>query len=198
LNLVLLLVFFVCAAFLFNAGLWANALTLINVVTAAMIATNFFEPLAEFLTEKMPAYTYLWDFLSLWITFALSFALLRAATDWLSKVKVRFKRPVDTAGGMFFACWVGWMMVCFTTFSLHTAPLARNFLQGQFQETPDTKMFFGMAPDVQWLAFMRRMSIGPFLRGPDHQFDQQFEFIFKYAERRADFEKEPGTSVSGS
>ena len=171
LNLVLLLVFFACAAFMFNAGLWANALTLINVVTAALIATNLFEPLAEYLSQQMPSYTYVWDFVSLWAVFALALSVMCGLTDVLSRVKVKFKRPVDTAGGMFFACWVGWMMVCFTTFSLHTAPLARNFLQGQFQETPDTKMFFGMAPDVQWLAFMRRMSLGPFSRRGEHQFD---------------------------
>ena len=41
-----LVIFFVCVAMMWNEGLWSNAITLVNVVVAAMIATNYFEPLA--------------------------------------------------------------------------------------------------------------------------------------------------------
>ena len=44
--------------------------------------------------------------------------------------------------------------------TLHTAPLARHFLGGAFQREPDSKMFFGLAPDRVWLAWVHRESKG--------------------------------------
>ena len=72
LDLVLLLVFVSAVAFLFNAGLWSNALTLINVITAGLIAMNYFEPLADRLEKWSPGYRYFWDFLSIWLVFVVA------------------------------------------------------------------------------------------------------------------------------
>ncbi len=158
-DLVLLVVFFAVVAMLVREGLWSNAISFFNVMTAAMLASNYFETLADWLTKKFPSYTYLLDFLSLWAIFCAVLIVLRLLTDRISRVKVRFKMPVEWAGGIFFALWVGWIMVCFTTFSLHTAPLARNSFGGDFQPTPTSDMFFGLAPDRQWLAWMHTMSL---------------------------------------
>jgi hypothetical protein len=196
LNLLLLAVFFAAIAFLVNGGLWTNTLVLINVVTAALIATNYFEPLANWLESLDKSYTYFCDFLSLWLLFAAAMGCMRALTDVISKVKVKFKRPVDQVGGILMACWVGWMMVCFTTMTLHTAPLARNFMNGAFQPKPDSNMFFGLAPDRRWLGFMWSSSRSSFSRSAPKNDPQQFifdphrSFVFKYGQRRADFEKE--------
>ncbi len=38
--IVLLIIFFACVAMLVREGLWSNALTLINAVTAGLIATR--------------------------------------------------------------------------------------------------------------------------------------------------------------
>jgi hypothetical protein len=55
-------------------------------------------------------------------------------------------------------------MVCFTTAALHTAPLARNFMYEGFKVPPD-RNFFGLAPDWQWLGFVRHVSGGAYSRG---------------------------------
>ncbi len=194
-NLVLLVVFFAVVAMLIREGLWSNAVLFFNVMTAAMLASNYYEPLATFLQSKWPDYTYVWDFLSLWAIFAAVLVVLRLATDKISRHKVRFKLPVEWVGGIFFALWVGWIMVCFTTFTLHTAPLSRNFLGGTFQqEGPKGSNFFGLGPDWQWLAWMHTMSDDGALshgrtEGSDvNVFDPKSDFILRYGARRKSFE----------
>ena len=103
LPVVLLAVFFACVAMMFNEGLWNNAIMFFNVMMAALLATNYFEPLADWLQRKDPSYMFVVDFLSVWAIFAVVLVVLRLATDKISRVKVRFKRPVDIAGGIFFA-----------------------------------------------------------------------------------------------
>ena len=195
LTLALLVVFLAVVAMLIREGLWSNAIMFFNVMTAAMLASNYFETLADWLTRKWPSFTYLWDFISLWAIFSLVLIVIRLLTDKISRVKVRFKLPVEYAGGIFFALWVGWIMVCFTTFSLHTAPLARNSFGGDFQETPSSNMFFGLAPDKQWLGWMYTMSFdGSLARGRDegdtttNVFDPKGDFILRYAARRKAYE----------
>lgn len=193
LTLVLSVVFFICMAFLYNGGLWSNAITLINVMTSGLMATSLFEPLTVWLQAKEPSYTYVWDFLAFWAVFAGTMGILRAITDNLSKVKVRFKKPVDVAGGLIFAVWIGWVMVSFTLTTLHTAPLARNSFGGAFTPTPMSNMFLGFAPDRQWLAFVHKMSRGTFARSQQNPFDPTGEFILKYGARREQFESKIAT-----
>ena len=86
----LIFIWFVCIAFLWNEGMWSNCLTLINVLLAALVAMNYFEPVADFLDEKQPSYTYLWDYLSMWFIFFIAFAIARTATGLLSRTRVKF------------------------------------------------------------------------------------------------------------
>ncbi|HEX3997699.1 MAG TPA: CvpA family protein [Pirellulales bacterium] len=195
LNIALILIFFAVLAQLVREGLWSNAIKLFNVMTAAMLATNYFEPLADWLTAKQPTFTYVWDLISVWAIFCVSLVVMQVITDRLSKVQVRFKKPVEAAGGIFFACWVGWLMICFTTFTLHLAPMSRSFLGDSFGTSPDDQVFFGLAPDRKWLAFMHSMSLDGSLAksraAGDRQtnvFDPDADFIFKYAASRERFE----------
>ena len=194
LTLLLLVIIACCIAFTVQNGIWGNGVLLVIVVTAGLIAVNYFEPLANwFETTIGDSYTYLYDFLALWALFALAAGVLRAITDKLSTVKVKFRKPFDQIGGLILGAWIGWVMVCFTLMSLHTAPLARNFMEGAFQPEPDSRMFLGLAPDRQWLGFAQKSSEGVFSRG--ETFDPFGEFILKYGERRARFENEPETRV---
>jgi len=191
LSLVLAVILFVCVAMLVREGLWSNALTLINAIFAALVATSLWEPLAGWLEGLVPSGTYLWDFVALWAIFCVCFLVLRAVTDLISRVRVRFKRPVDTAGGILLAVLVGWMMVCFTAMTLHTAPLAQRFMRGDFYDQPDDKIFLGMmAPDRQWFGFAQQLSnksmAGSNVLGTNEQ------FINRYGERRKQYETVQG------
>jgi len=196
LTTLMVLIVIACIGVLFTEGMWGNAIRLINVVTAALVSTSFFEPVADLMESFMPTYTFLCDFLALWAVFVVSMAVLRTATNAISKVKVRFHWLADRIGSVFFATWIGWVMVCFVMMSLHTAPLARNFLWGSFKTTNQGRMVFGLAPDRQWLAFTQKMSRGAFCRSATEEewkqqkyvFDPRSEFMVKYATRRANLE----------
>jgi hypothetical protein len=190
LNILLFLIFVGCFASLFTGGLWTNALMLINTVTAALLATNYFEPLADWLERSVdPSWTYQWDFIALWLIFGLSMSVLRAATDAVSKVKVRFHPLVDQIGNYAFAAWTGWVLLCFATMTLHTAPLSRNFLGGAFQEQPESRMFFGLAPDRLWMSWVHKESKGSLCRLREIvPFDAGGDFILRYANRREDYD----------
>lgn len=187
-TLLLIAILFICTAMLYKDGIWSNALRLINVILAALLATDLFEPLARWLDDMMPSYTLVWDFLSLWGLFAAFFTIFQLLTDQISQVKVRFLGIVDRIGSPVLALWIGWVMVCFTTMTLHTAPLARNFFFDGF--VAEERMFLGFAPDRQWLGFMQKMSLGPYSRsaaageGEKYVFDSQSDFMLRYSARR--------------
>jgi hypothetical protein len=189
LPLCLVIVFLVCVLMSLASGLWGNLIMIFNVILAGLIATNYFEPVAVWLDGQMPSYTFFVDFLAMWGVFALSVVVLRAITDILSRVKVRFKKPVELAGGLACGAIVGWLMVCFTLFSLHTAPLAHTFLWGAF--VPGEDMFLGMAPDRMWGRFAAGQSDaenGALTAGEEFSL---YGYMERYAMRRAAFELEP-------
>ena len=188
-TIVLFVVFFVCLAMMWNEGMWSNALTVVNVTFAAMVATNYYEPLADWLDGQLPSYTYIMDYLSLWALFAIAFSILRYVTDSLSQYRVRFRMPIEHTGRVLFAAWTGWVIVCFSCFALHTAPLARSPFRGSFQSQPQDNNFLGFAPDRMWLAFMQSRSEGALSRTEPRVFDPRSDFIYKYGARRAQLER---------
>ncbi|MGW8256238.1 MAG: CvpA family protein [Thermoguttaceae bacterium] len=202
LEVLILVVIFACIALLHSEGMWSNAIRFINTVTAGLLAMNFFEPLAKWLEQTEPAYASLWDFVSLWGLFIVFSLIFRILTDRISKVKVRFSDRVDRIGSGVFALWVAWVFVCFAMVTMHTAPLARNCLRDGFQ--PEERMFLGLAPDRQWLAFTQKMSLGPYdhtnRSGQKTVFDPHGEFMLKYATRRTNIEnnvKKGGSFMMG-
>jgi uncharacterized membrane protein required for colicin V production len=189
----LLVIIFACVATSYTEGMWSNAIKLVNVITATLVAVNLFEPVANALDRWQSSYTFVWDFLSLWGLFGLTLLVLRELTDRISRVQVRFLKIVDRIGSGFFSVWIGWVMVCFTLMTLHTAPLSRNFLWDGFK--PEESMMFGMAaPDREYLGFMQQMSMGTFCRmaplddKEKYVFDPNGEFLPKYSARRAKIE----------
>jgi hypothetical protein len=189
-SVVLLVVMLLIMALLLPYGLWGNVINLINIVTAALLATNFWEPVANFITGKVPGLMFLADIFVLWILFGAILFGLRTATDFASRIKLKFPPLIERLGNVLFAGWCGWVLICFLCMSLHMAPMSREFAFGGFK--PETGSFFGLFPDRMWLGFVQRMSTGPFIRDSKHTFDPQGEFLFRYAERRAQFERQSG------
>src|SRR6478609_11159291 len=102
-NILLIIIFVACFASLMTGGLWSNAIMLVNVLTAGLLATNYFEPLANFFDDQDASFTYVWDFLAIWLIFGIAMIVLRLATDYMSPVKVHFFMPVEKAGGLLMA-----------------------------------------------------------------------------------------------
>ena len=187
--LLLLVVLIVCAVMSWREGLWGAAIILVNSLLAALLAANYFEPAAAVLEGIMPTYTYFFDFIALWGLFVLAFGMLRGVTGLISKYRVRFIMLVELAGRTILAIWVGWVMVCFSSMTLHAAPLPRHAFGGSFQQKPMSGDFFGLAPDRQWLGFMQSRSRGALSKFTAREFDPQSEFIFKYGSRRQNLQE---------
>src|SRR5687767_12713915 len=98
--LFLLLILLATAAGVWFQGLWSAAVTLVNLILSMVIATSFYEPAATAVEgiEAAKSYTYLLDFVLLWLIFGLTFAILRAITDALSAKAVTFDLPVELGG----------------------------------------------------------------------------------------------------
>ena len=187
--IVLFIIFAGAFALLFNNGLWTNTLMLINVLTAGLLATNYFEPLADWFDKQEPSAHYVWDFVAIWLIFGVAMTILRVITDYASRVKVRFLAPVDKAGGMLMAVWVSWVLVCFSTATFHTAPLSRSFFGESFRPNYDSRVLFGLDPDLVWLGWVNRESRTTFSRWGDvAEFDRDGHFILRYGERRDAFD----------
>jgi hypothetical protein len=200
--LLLFAILTICVVAMRSEGLWTNAINWVNVVFAALLATNYFESVADWLKGLDSSFDYFWDFISLWALFAIFFSGLRFATDWVSRTKVSFSRNIDLVGGVFFAGWIGWVLVCFTTMSLHTAPLGQAPLGGSFQPTPQASNF-PLNPDRLWLSFVQMESDGALSRpAPQsnpklHEFDPRGDFILRYGASRRNFERAPDIRVPG-
>ena len=186
--LFLFVIFIACVAFIFTEGMWGAGIRLINVVMAALLATNFWEPTAEFLEGAVgESFTYWFDFLALWGLFAVFMLIFRLLTNRVSRVNVRFLSLADRIGGGVFAVAVGWAMVCFTTFTLHTAPLGQKFMFGGFDPNDPVML----KPDRQWWSFVHMVSEKSLSRGGPsggHVFDPNVEFINTYSARRSALE----------
>ncbi|MCI0360127.1 MAG: hypothetical protein L0211_16740 [Planctomycetaceae bacterium] len=209
-TLFLLLVFLATAGLIWLHGLWGAAVTLINLMIAMLIAMNLFEPISDALQNNADAsFEYLYDFVVLWMTFFFTFGFLRLVTDMLSKTRVKFDMPVEMAGRSILAIWCGWLMVCFTAFSLMMAPLNSETPLGAWASPKDGAMVF--SPDRLWLGFVHSRSRGALSRGkieggpdahPDdvslnvETFDPHGEFPIKYHDRRVKYAEEEQMRVA--
>lgn len=196
LNVFVLVIIAVIVAMTWSEGFWSNALSFINAIFAAMVATNVYEPAADFMEGKAPSLTYFWDFLMLWLVFAFSFGIFRAITEAISKTRVRFNKPADLGGRAAFGFLTAWIVVCLFVFSLHMAPLVRSAFGGQFAATPTSSNFF-LSPDRLWLGFMQSRSQegGALSRAEPVPFDPNSDFILKYGQRRQQFSEMPSMTV---
>lgn len=190
-------------------GLWSNAINLIAILLAGIVAVNFFEPTADALEGYAGGLTYVFDFLMLWGLFALTFGALRGIADQLDKTWVHFPMPVEMAGRSILALWCGWVMMSFTAFTLQTAPLGMVDPLGAWASPTDTT-FLGMNPERHWAAFAHSRSRGALSRGkfseaPIHPndadadveaFDPIGNFIYKYHTRRKTLAAEESLQVA--
>jgi len=185
-SLILLGIFIAVSFALWREGPWSGLIMLLNVLLAASLATAWYPVVVARLEPSLASYTHLLDFIALQGMFCVLLLLLREITDRVSRTRVRFRRPVELAAGPLVAMLTAWVVVCFTAASLHTAPVPRDLIQ----PTPEARMFFGLAPDRRWLAWVRGSSLrGPFA-SPDDAFDPNADFILRYADRRKALEAE--------
>ena len=181
-------ILFATVAFNFKKGLWKNVITLINVIFAALLATSYFEPVAEMAKGCDVSFDFVWDVLAAWLLFAVAMLGLRVITDRLTVEKVRFIKPVDLGGGVFFSLWSGWILACFAGMTFHLAPIERN----KVGDSPASSGLF-LSVDRTWLGFMQGQSYGAMGQAAskddkDYVFDPDGDFVLRYAASRQKLE----------
>jgi hypothetical protein len=201
-TLILLVAFLLIGGLIWFVGLWSGFISLINLLLAALVATAFFEPVADQLEygsgKNSMQFTYLCDFVAIWLVFVAAAVLIRILSDSFSSVRVRFDPVTEMIGRSVVAVLAGGIFVCFAHFTLLVAPLP--FTGGE----TDMRI---TQPRQIWISLTRGLSSGSLAESRDTKlaqpyrdehnriqgdselrpFDPLYTFQAKYQERRQRF-----------
>lgn len=187
---VLAVVFLASAALLWRQGAWSNILTFFNLVFAGLIASSFFEILATKVEELgVSGLRYMTDFLGWWIIFAVTFGLMRLATDFISQHRIEFENLAEKITCGVVCALNAWVLVCMVSMTFHLAPLNGQPFKDVDLEQPT---FLGMSPDRMWLGFVGLQSKN-IMSGPNEFYAD--DFTGKHRTRRDDFDALEGYKV---
>ncbi|QDV15639.1 Colicin V production protein [Gimesia panareensis] len=181
-----------------SEGAWGAGFIFVSVLLAALLAMNFFEPLATFMAGNVigsGAWQQRWDSITLVGLFVGFVFLFREVTVRIAPAYMQVHPLVHEIGRWGFAALTGYITMAFLLTALHTTPLPREFAGF----TPERKNLFGVvAPDRQWLGFtqyvseksMRNGALGHIFDGPEYMLPQHENqiwpsFPIRYASRRA-------------
>jgi hypothetical protein len=134
-----------------SEGLWGSALMFFNVLFAAMIAFNFYEPLAVLLDSTGINWGFS-DTLCMLSLFIISLLLLRMTTETIAPAMVRFPLPVYHIGRLFFGLAGAAVTMAIILLGFHAAPVHKKIFT-----TIDTKAKppFGLGLDHLWLGYFQ-------------------------------------------
>jgi uncharacterized membrane protein required for colicin V production len=134
-----------------SEGLWGAAVMFFNVLFAAMIAFNFYEPLATLIDSTGINWGFS-DTLCLLGLFCITLVILRMTTETIAPAMVRFPMPVYHAGRLIFGFGAAALTMAVIILSYHTAPVHKKIF---FTIVYDSKPPFGLGLDHLWLGFFQ-------------------------------------------
>lgn len=194
-----LIVVFAALAMMVREGLWSNTITLINVIVSGLAAFGFYSPLAVRLDEQLNGqYTYLLDFLCLWVIFTVVMLICRTLTGVASRTRLRFKYPIDAIGGPLVGLITAWVLAGFVMATLHTSPMPKDAFGGKLVHSEsEVATASGLtAPDLAWLRFVQRVSPAEALGHSNESAFSAKAFVKIYGDHRAAFEGGSGLRVN--
>jgi hypothetical protein len=138
---------------LMSEGAWGAALMFFNALFGALIALNFYEPLAQLLATNVGFIAGFADLICLLGLFSVSVLLLRLITESLAPAMVRFPVPLYHLGRLVFAFGGAVITVAIILLGFHTAPVEKKIF-GVVDH--NYKPPFGFGLDHALLAFFQR------------------------------------------
>jgi hypothetical protein len=136
-----------------SEGVWGTALMFFNVLFGALIAFNFYEPLAQIIADNAGFISHLADMISLMLLFSASVMVLRVATEYLAPAMIRFPMPLYHLGRLIFAFGTSVIVFSMILLGLHAAPVHQKiFYVVDYKQKPP----FGFGIDHLWLAFFQK------------------------------------------
>src|SRR5579884_3434393 len=159
----------------------------VNLLLAGLVAFNFFEPLADLLDpifagSVVAGYE---DGLCLVGLFALTFGLLRLATNSMANTELEYPGWLLRGGGVFFGLLTGYLASGFLVCVLQTLPWQENFLGFNPKYDPEQPLAGArqfLPPDRVWLALMRNAGARGFANAEDEQAPDDEDRLREYRE----------------
>jgi len=143
-----------------SEGLWGSALMFFNVLFGALIAFNFYEPLAALLDSTGIGWGFS-DTLCLLGLFCLSVLLLRMTTETIAPAQVRFPVPLYHLGRLIFGLGGAVVTMSIIILAFHTAPVYKKiFGVVDYESKPP----FRIGLDHQFLGFFQYATGAVFAR----------------------------------
>ncbi len=141
-----------------SEGLWGAALMFFNVLFGAMIALNFYEPLAKLIDSTGLNWGFS-DTLCLLLLFSASVMLLRMTVETVAPAQVRFPVPIYQIGRLVFGLGGAAITLAIIILAFHCAPIHKKMFQAvQY----DTRPPFGLGLDHHFLGLFQNETGGPF------------------------------------
>jgi hypothetical protein len=141
-----------------SEGLWGAALMFFNVLFGAMIALNFYEPLARLIDSTGIG----WGFsetLCMLLLFSASVMLLRMTAETLAPAQVRFPTPIYHIGRFVFGLGGAAITLAIIILAFHCAPVHKKIFSAiDYNTSPP----FGLGLDHQLLGLFQKETGGPF------------------------------------
>lgn len=153
-------------------GSWNIMINLINFFIASLVASSYFELVAGQIESINSSYTYLADFVAIWLLFVVTFVFLRLGTDFMSKYQMRMNIWAEYGLRTVLSLWLAISFSYFAFFTFHLAPFAPS----DFVSNPQEKLF-GFAPDQQWMAFVQSRSRGALAASKNALFMPEYDLI---------------------
>lgn len=190
-DIILLAIILLMTYVVASEGLWGAALVFFNVLFSGIIAFNFYESLAKFITVKyVDAYA---DLLCLMGIFIVSLVIMRLTTESIAPSMVRFPMPVYHLGRWIFGLAASSLTIAIIIVAFDTAPVHKKvFTTIDYKSKPP----FGMGFDYHWLAFFQYTTGQVFAdyksgRSDPHKeygsanvFDPRAEWLLKHEQAR--------------
>src|SRR5689334_21916227 len=112
---IFLIVMFAGLAMTVREGIWSNLITLVGIIFSGLTAFGFYSAIVVYLDEEVTSgqHTYWLDFAVIWALFCVTMIIYRVLTGALSKTKLRFKNPMDPAGGPVIGFLAAWVLAAF-------------------------------------------------------------------------------------
>ena len=129
-----------------SEGLWGSALMFFNVLFGALIAFNFYEPLAALLDSTGIGWGFS-DTLCLLGLFCVSVLLLRMTTETIAPALVRFPMPIYHAGRLIFGLAGAVVTMAIIILAFHAAPVHKKIF-GVVDYDSKPPFGFGAGPSV--------------------------------------------------
>lgn len=187
-----------------SEGAWGAATTFISCLLGGLVATSYFEPLAQFLAANVASsfeWQHRWDVIAFLGLFGVSVTLLRLASERIQETDLQVDGKAYDLVRWLGGIGSGVVVAMILSVALHLAPLGRNYAGF----VPEQARLFAIAPlDYQWLGYAHRMSAGPLAaddgygnpvvfdgnaykitsQGPVQTYP---DFPIRYAQRRANY-----------